>query len=146
MITGIVNLARREARILLIIQGDEGRSSEVEAVLDTGFTEYLSLPQAQIDALRLPYVKSEKSFLSDGSIIECAIHEGVVVWDGRERTIEIQASEGDSLLGMSLLLDHLVTLPVMEGGVVTIAALSRATPERWRIDRVRGGGYTPFSL
>jgi clan AA aspartic protease len=124
VITGAVNAARREARVGLIVRGGEGIMIEVEAVLDTGFTEHLSLPQTSIDHLRLPFVRKEDSMLSDGGIIECDIYSGVVIWDGQERTIEIQASEGDPLLGMSLLLHHLVTLPVIDGGLVTIAALS----------------------
>ena len=124
MITGIVSIARREARVRLVVQGGEGRAAEVDAVFDTGFTEHLSLPQGTIDMLGLPFVRREDTVLSDGSIIECAIYRGVVIWDGRERTVEVQASEGDPLLGMSLLLDHLVTLPVVDGGLVTIAALS----------------------
>lgn len=124
MITGVVDLARREARVHLIVRGGEGRASEVEVILDTGFTEYLSLPQTTIESLRLPFVRTEETFLSDGSTVACGLYEGSVVWDQQERTVEVQASEGDPLLGMSLLLDHLVTLPVVDGGLVTIAALS----------------------
>lgn len=91
MITGVVSLARREARVPLIVQGTGGRDdatgATVDAVLDTGFTEYLSLPQATIDALGLPFARTEETFLPDGSIVECGIYVGVVIWDGQERTI-----------------------------------------------------------
>lgn len=123
MITGIVLLARREALVRLLVRGGEGRASEVEAVLDTGFTEELSLPQDLIDALLLPFVRTESTMLSDGSIIECNVHEGVVVWDGAERVVLVQAAKGSPLIGMSLLLDHLVTLPVTDSGQVTIEVL-----------------------
>lgn len=124
MITGIVVEARREALIRLIVKGGEGRASEVEAVLDTGFTEYLTLPQEMLDVLLMPFLRTEETVLSDGSIIASAVHEGVVIWDGRERSIEIHASETSPLLGMSLLLEHLVTLSVVDGGSVAITPLA----------------------
>jgi clan AA aspartic protease len=125
LITGVVVADRREAQVRLLVKGGEGRASEIEAILDTGYTEYLSLPQTMIDALLLPFVRSEQVVLSDNSIIESAFYRGVVYWDGKERTVDIESSEGVPLLGMSLLLDHVVTLPVADGATVTIAALPR---------------------
>lgn len=123
MITGTVSIEAREARVRLLVRGVEGRAAEIDFVVDTGFTEELSLPQAMIDALGLPLESSDKIMLSDGSIVSCPLHRGMVVWDGAERPLFVQASEGTPLLGMGLLLDHLLTLPVVANGVAVIAAL-----------------------
>ena len=108
----------------VIIKGGEGRASEVEAVLDTGFSEYLSLPHGLIDALLLPYLRTDDAILSDGSVVDCSVHEATVVWDGQERVIPVHSSTtGEALIGMSLLLGQLVTLPVVNGGTVTITTI-----------------------
>ncbi|CAN5466978.1 hypothetical protein BH11ARM2_BH11ARM2_33090 [soil metagenome] len=44
-----------QAEIDLTIFGTEGRSQNVVAVIDTGFTEYLTLPPIMIERLGLPY-------------------------------------------------------------------------------------------
>lgn len=123
MITGIVVTAGREAVVRFFVRGIEGRLTEVEAVLDTGFTDYLTLPSALITALGLPYQYDDKIVMSNGETATCAVHEGVVLWNGQERTVPIQAGEGDALIGMSLLLDHLLTLPVRDGATLTITPL-----------------------
>ena len=47
MIQGAVNDAY-EAVISLTVQGPSGQATEVEAVIDTGFTGFLSLPSALV--------------------------------------------------------------------------------------------------
>jgi predicted aspartyl protease len=53
MIIGSVS-ATKEAVVRLRVRGPAGPGAEVDAVLDTGFTEYLTLPQAIITSLSLP--------------------------------------------------------------------------------------------
>ena len=55
MITGSVT-AYREALIKLRLRGPKDLELEVDAVIDTGFTSALSLPQDLIDALDLARV------------------------------------------------------------------------------------------
>ena len=43
MITGAVN-ANREATIRLVMSGSSGQQHEIEAIIDTGFTDFLTLP------------------------------------------------------------------------------------------------------
>lgn len=123
MITGTVDVDAREAIARLLVRGIDARAVEVDFVIDTGFTEDLSLPQAMIDALDLPLATREQIILSDGTAIETQIYSGIVIWDGQEHKAFVQASEGTPLLGMGLLLDHLLTLPVVANGVAVIAAL-----------------------
>jgi predicted aspartyl protease len=76
MITGHVT-ADREAIVRLKLRGTNGVEAEVEAVLDTGFTEYLSLPQNWVTALALPLL------FTDQMTLECVQELGkkvVPVW------------------------------------------------------------------
>jgi hypothetical protein len=48
----------------------------------------------------------------------------LVNWDGEFRQIDINASETTPLVGMSLLYGYRMQLDAIEGGIVTIQALS----------------------
>lgn len=50
MITGVVD-ARLEARLPLFVEDAAGQPSCLEAVVDTGFSGFLSLPSALITSL-----------------------------------------------------------------------------------------------
>lgn len=45
MITGQVS-SKREAVISLTVSGSQGETREIEAVIDTGYSSYLTLPAA----------------------------------------------------------------------------------------------------
>jgi clan AA aspartic protease len=120
VILGIVT-ALREAIISLRIRSPRGSGREIDTVLDTGFTGYLSLPRAQVVALSLPFFFSDDITLADGSLVTVDVHEAVVEWDGQERVVPVHCLEGTPLLGMSLLWDHLLALQAVDGGSVSIS-------------------------
>src|SRR5207244_11426502 len=66
MIIGVVN-ANREATIRLVIRGANGQEHEIEAVIDTGFTGFLTLPATLIASLGLAWYGREPAFLGDRS-------------------------------------------------------------------------------
>lgn len=123
MIQGIVTESL-EATVRLRLIGMKEMEAELDAVIDTGFTQYLTLPQNWVDALALPLIERDRMYLADGSDIVVNLHEGMVAWEGREREVVIHCVEGPPLIGMSLLLNHLLTAEVKEGGIVTLSPLS----------------------
>ena len=68
MISGHVN-SKLEAVISLSIIGLQGEVREVEAVIDTGFSDYLTLPVEVVTALGLSSIGVEQLTLADGSEI-----------------------------------------------------------------------------
>ena len=66
MITGSVN-SRREAIIQLEVLGHDGQRQAVDAVIDTGFNGFLTLPGQVIAALGLRRFGSVRVVLVDGS-------------------------------------------------------------------------------
>lgn len=54
MITGVVNVDC-EATIRLVVRGPNGQQCEVEAVIDTGFSGFLTLPTTIITSLGLAW-------------------------------------------------------------------------------------------
>src|SRR5437867_7742904 len=117
MIQGVVT-QRREAIVRLQIRGAQGLDVGIDAVLDTGFTEYLTLPRTWVTTLALTYLFTDAVILADGSKIGVDLFECVVIWDGQERTVTVHCMEGAPLIGMSLFYDHLLTMEVVDRGKV----------------------------
>ena len=104
----------------LPILGTAGQEIQLEAVIDTGFTDYLTLPPALISSLQLPFRESAEFVLAGGSAVSFATYAATVLWDGQEKNILVLASEGGPLIGMSLLYGYRIILDVVDGGMVTI--------------------------
>jgi predicted aspartyl protease len=67
MITGTVN-PLQEARIPLTVRGPGGHEEDIEAVIDTGFTGWLTLPPALIAAMGLTWRGRDSAILADGRL------------------------------------------------------------------------------
>jgi clan AA aspartic protease len=122
MITGVVT-ADREAIISLLVRGPAGQRQRIEAVIDTGFDGWLSLPPALISSLGLPWRRRGLALLADGSDTVFDIYEGAVVWNRRLRRIPVDEAEVAPLVGMSLLNGHELNVQVRARGKVTINPL-----------------------
>ena len=118
MITGVVT-ASHEAIVRLELRG-AGSVVITDAVIDTGFTDFFSLPLSLVTALGLAYLQTDKVFLADGSEVAVDQYEVTVIWDGQQRDVIAHCLEGSPLIGMSLLHDHLLTMEVVNGGPVSI--------------------------
>lgn len=121
MIEGMVNAAY-EAALILSVQGPEGQAREIEAVVDTGYNGFLTLPPALVDELDLPFVTSGEATLADGSAVSFDIHMVTVDWEGQARPVEADAAKTTPLVGMRLLAGHDLHVEVEEGGRVVIEA------------------------
>jgi clan AA aspartic protease len=124
MIIGAVN-ADREAVIRLTVRGPTGQGRRVEAVIDTGFDGWLSLPPALIARLRLPWRRRGLALLADGSESIFDVYEATVLWDRRRRRVPIDEVEAAPLVGMALLEGYELNAQVRAGGKVTIKPLPR---------------------
>ena len=121
MISGVVT--RDEAVIQLCVRGKRGHTREIEAVIDTGFTAWLTLPPAIVTELGLRWHSCGRGTLADGSEIFFDIYAANVVWDGRVRRIRIQVFDADALVGMALLRGCELKMQVRSRGRVSIRRL-----------------------
>lgn len=122
MIHGIVTYDN-QAVVRLAILGNGIDKEEVEAVIDTGFNGSLSLSRTIISNLQLLLSGQAHSELADGTKRFFDIYEGVVVWDGEERLINIHEADAIPLVGMSLLTGYQLKIDVEHEGPVTIQRL-----------------------
>lgn len=123
MMIGLVN-SKREAVIWITVFAPPSDRREIEALLDTGYSGYLTLPSNLIASLRLSTLGTEQLTLADGSEVSSDLCVATIVWDGRERTIEVDTLESKPLIGMALLEGYDLSIRVAVGGPVKIESFS----------------------
>jgi clan AA aspartic protease len=112
-----------EAMIDVLVRDVSGNSHSIEAIVDTGFNGSLTLPPAQITALRLQWFTRATITLANGSEDEVDVYAASVIWDGVARRVLVEATDTEPLVGMHLLQRHSVRIEVQRGGEVTIEPL-----------------------
>ena len=121
MIQGTVNAAY-EAVVSLPLRGPAGRARDVDAVVYTGFTRFLTLPPAVVADLGLAYRGVNSVSLADGSETALEVYGVTVLWDGQPREVVAYVSDTTPLIGMSLLHRYNLNVDVEDGGRILIRA------------------------
>ena len=121
MIEGVVNSAY-EAVIPLSLRGPAGQAQEVEAVIDTGFTGFVTLPPSLVAELGLVFMGTSEATLADGSEMSFDAYDVTVLWEGQPRDVLIDEADTTPLVGMLLLDRHNLNIDVENGGRVLIQA------------------------
>jgi clan AA aspartic protease len=122
MMQGWVNQSC-EAMLPIVVGHGNSPKQMVEALIDTGFSGFLSLPSSIIEALGLPWIFSDSVTLGDGSEVVFQMYRATVIWDGKLKIVDVAASESEPLLGMSLLYGFKLQVEAVERGIVTLEAM-----------------------
>ena len=127
MITGKVVQTGRQAelvwlepRVEINIAGHDRVFRSEEAVVDTGFTGWLTLPAATIERLGLTYYGQRPANQAAGDAEMFDIYSALVWWHGAPRPVPVHRAEGTPLIGMGLLNGSRLTVDSWEGGDVVI--------------------------
>lgn len=123
MIEGVVNSAY-EAVVTLTLRGPAGQTTEINAVIDTGYNGFLTVTRALVAELGLPFISISSGTLADGSEVDFDVWGITVLWDGAARFIEADEADTTPLVGMLLLDGHNLNIAVESGGPVVIEALA----------------------
>ena len=129
MISGKVT-TNREAVIELEVVGFIQRKEKIEAVIDTGFNGYLTLPNSLINRLKLQLAGNRRVTLGDGNVVVLDVYLAKVLWHEQEREVLVLQADGGSLVGMSLLYGNRVMLEVVDNGDVTIDSYETIRKQR----------------
>ncbi len=119
MITGKVN-ADLEAIISMTIYDRNGKIHPQEAVIDTGFNGWLSLPPDLITQFNLQWKRRGRALLGDGSECVFDIYEAMILWDGLLLRIPIDEADAEPLVGMSLMAGYQLSMEIFERGNVEL--------------------------
>ena len=123
MIVGSISAAN-EAVIPVTIRAADGQTSDSNAIIDTGFSGYLTLDPADIAALQLPFRQRNTYELGDGRQVDFNTYRAIVLWNGQERVVSVLESDGGTLVGMELMHGHTLFLDIIDGGEVRMEARS----------------------
>ena len=107
----------------LTILSPTGQSLEIDAILDTGYNGFLTLPPTLASELRLTFASASRAYLADGSEATFNTYDVTTLWDGQPRQIEADAIGDTPLMGMQLLERHSLYMEVVVGGRVVVQAL-----------------------
>ena len=121
MIEGIVNAAH-ETVLTLRLQGQAGHTLEIDAVVDTGFSRFVTLPPATVTELGLAFTGINRVVLADGSEVTVDVYGVTVLWDDQTRDVVAYAADTTPLIGMAMLDRHNLNIEVESGGRVVIQA------------------------
>lgn len=127
MIRGTVS-EDREAIVPIVIRGPAGSLISADAIVDTGFNGYLTLPLDVLNKQNAPKVGRTRVVLADGSESVCDLYELEIIWDGHSQLVEVDAAESVPLVGMALLDGFILTVDAVIGGGVTVASRSSIEP------------------
>jgi clan AA aspartic protease len=109
-----------EAQILITVLGMMGNRTSVEAVIDTGFDGFLTLPLETIAQLALVAHNVMPVMLSDGTTIQAMYFEAEVDWEGQRKPILVQEAPNIPLAGMALLKGMRLIVDIEPGGLVQL--------------------------
>jgi clan AA aspartic protease len=113
----------REAIIGVRVRGPSGVTLDLDAVVDTGFTGSVTLPNATVAALGLVRRTGGAAVLADGSPTQFDVYAAEIEWHSTWRPVLVSAVGNEVLLGMRLLAGHELRIVVIPGGVVEVTAL-----------------------
>lgn len=119
MITGTVTPSI-EAMVRLHIEDVNRQTQAIDVKIDTGFSDFMSLPVTMVVALGLPYVSYEDVQTADGSMVRVDVHSAIILWKGKPWRIDVHALGPFQLIGMAMLVGHDIRIRATDGGAVQI--------------------------
>lgn len=110
----------RRAQLNITLVAPLNTHVDIECVVDTGFTDYLTLPASEIARLGLPFSHDIRARLADGTTAVMRVFDAVIRWHGNEMPISVFETGAKSLVGTALLHKNELRIQFIEGGLVTV--------------------------
>jgi clan AA aspartic protease len=120
MMSGFVEHGEARLRLKVIGPLDE---QEIDCVVDTGYSDDLTLPPTLVTKLGLNWDGFGRSVLADGSICLFDIYTAYVIWDGERRDVLIDEADTEPLIGMNLMAGYELKIQVWPAGKVRLKQL-----------------------
>ncbi len=121
MMTGTVS--ERHALLPVTFRLPNQLDLTIEFVVDTGYTDYLTLPVAAVTAMGLRFLHRTSADLADNSIVDMNVHHATILWNGAEMDVPVLATGRRPLLGTALLDACELVVQFADGGLATVDSL-----------------------
>jgi clan AA aspartic protease len=118
MMTGTVS--GRHALLPVTFRISDQPELTIEFVVDTGYTDYLTLPADAVTAMDLRYLHDIPADLADDSTIQIPVYRATVVWNGAHVDVPVLATGRRPLLGTAMLEACELLIQFANGGLVTV--------------------------
>ena len=119
MIRGTVTGDREIVIHLEALAADHAPLS-IEAVVDTGFNGFLTLPIDLLTALGASAAGTRRAELGDGNLVEMDVYFVKIKWHNEDREVLALQTEATPLIGMSLLWGSRVSFDAQDDGTAFI--------------------------
>ena len=117
MIEGIVNNFD-EPIIKLDIHLSGNNSKKVNAIIDTGFNGYISIPTTIIEESNWDFLGTEEYELANGDIVEERVYLGKIIFDGDElQVFSLTNRTKDVLIGTKVLKNKILKVDFKDSKV-----------------------------
>ncbi len=103
----------------------QGRLYRIEAMLDTGFDDFLALPSYLVQRLELVWSSRIPTHVATSELAQFDTYAATVLWLGNRLSIRAVQTQSEILVGTSLLWESQLTVQFWEGGSVNV--LPRST-------------------
>jgi len=118
MIEGFVN-EFDEPIIEIDMKFNTEGSKKIEAIVDTGFNGYISLPTPLIEKCKWEFLGTEEYELANGEVTIEKVYLGDIIFDGEELLVFGLANRSyDTLIGTKLLKDKILKVDFKVSKVV----------------------------
>ena len=123
MISGRVNDIYEAVISVEVVAYDRRTAHRFDAVIDTGFSQYLMMPRGAISQMGLPIAGSRPLVLGNQQRHDFDFCYAAVFWDDELRAIPVLISESETIVGARLLAGYFLTAAMVPGGRVTLTKL-----------------------
>lgn len=113
-----------EAILQMDVRGPNGTETPIDAIVDTGFNDELTMSPSLIAGLGLSLDMSAEATLAGNVVVPTRYFRAALLWGGNWRPVSVLDMEGDPLLGMGLLWRNCLTIDAISGGRVCIDSIS----------------------
>ncbi|MBC8142138.1 MAG: clan AA aspartic protease [Armatimonadetes bacterium] len=114
----------REARVAVTVRGAVGRADQtLDALIDTGYEDYLTLPTNIVAMLDLPFARDQEIQVVGGGLVTLPVYYAVIIFGGKEMAGEVMAADNPPLIGMALLDGYDLHIEVVAGGNVSLTPM-----------------------
>ena len=108
--------ASLRAIIRVRLLDSSGGLHDVDALIDTGYSHYLTLSPSIILALGLPVIGQNRVHLADGSVQVINTNSATALWEGRHLSIEVDETDTSARRHRMMVGYHL-GIKVVSGGI-----------------------------